>query len=179
MLQYTDNAREGGMGVDINAYRGTGGALAQFLATPPPGSTNPPPGNPTVRQGDSGSAVDLAQRDLYAAGFDPGPLDASFGPLTGAATRAFQTHAGLTPDTVIGPATWHALASAVDVVKEGYSGPLVTRAQIALGRAGFPPGAIDGVFGPHTTTTTRAFQTHVGLPADGIIGPLTLAKLRP
>jgi len=46
-----------------------------------------------LHRGDSGAAVRSLQRRLLAAGLDPGPVDARFGPRTAAAVRAFQkTH---------------------------------------------------------------------------------------
>jgi peptidoglycan L-alanyl-D-glutamate endopeptidase CwlK len=43
--------------------------------------------------------------------------------------------------------------------------------------AGFPPGAIDGEFGPGTEAAVLAFQRSSGLLADGIVGARTAAKL--
>ncbi len=43
-----------------------------------------------LHRGDSGAAVRTLQRRLLAAGVDPGPVDGTFGPRTGAAVRAFQ-----------------------------------------------------------------------------------------
>ncbi|WP_402463158.1 peptidoglycan-binding domain-containing protein [Isoptericola aurantiacus] len=59
----------------------------------------------TVRLGDTGQAVRAAQILL------PGGLavDGSFGPLTDAATREFQSMFAPPSDGVIGPITWHAL----------------------------------------------------------------------
>jgi peptidoglycan hydrolase-like protein with peptidoglycan-binding domain len=36
---------------------------------------------------------------------------------------------------------------------------------------------IDGVFGPATAAVVKAFQQMIGLPTDGIAGPVTLAAL--
>ena len=43
-------------------------------------------------------------------------------------------------------------------LKEGITGLPVDYAQLALSRAGFSVGAIDGVFGPVTRKATVAFQ---------------------
>jgi peptidoglycan hydrolase-like protein with peptidoglycan-binding domain len=34
----------------------------------------------------------------------------------------------------------------------------------------------DGIFGPDTAKASRAYQTQVGLVADGVIGPFTMAR---
>ncbi|MGV0912444.1 NlpC/P60 family protein [Martelella sp. FOR1707] len=49
------------------------------------------------------------QRQLAAAGFDPGPIDGIRGPKTIAAIRAFQAANGLTVDGIVGPETSSAL----------------------------------------------------------------------
>lgn len=53
--------------------------------------------------------VKAIQRALRAQGFDPGPLDGDFGPLTRKAVKRFQLKNGLSPDGVVGPVTWAAL----------------------------------------------------------------------
>ena len=56
----------------------------------------------TLRLGDKGSDVLALQKRLFA-------LDGHFGPTTEAAIKAFQQSRGLTPDGIVGPATWEAL----------------------------------------------------------------------
>jgi hypothetical protein len=58
-----------------------------------------------IRRGDRSSEVRRIQEALAAAGFDPGPIDGVFGPLTEAAVRTFQEAAGLTVDGIVGPDT--------------------------------------------------------------------------
>ncbi len=53
-----------------------------------------------------------------------------------------------------------------------------TRAvQWALTQLGFDVGTVDGKAGPRTTEALKAFQRMMGLTPDGIMGPLTKAKL--
>lgn len=62
-----------------------------------------------LRVGSSGQNVLTLQQKLREAGFNPGPLDGDFGPLTDRAVRAFQRARGLDVDGVAGPATAGAL----------------------------------------------------------------------
>jgi peptidoglycan L-alanyl-D-glutamate endopeptidase CwlK len=65
----------------------------------------------------------------------------------------------------------------VDSLKEGDKGPDVVELQTRLKAQGFPPGAIDGDFGPGTTAAVIAFQRSEGLLPDGVAGPRTAAAL--
>ena len=40
-----------------------------------------------------------------------------------------------------------------------------------------PPLDVDGMFGPRTENAVKAFQKYYGLGVDGVVGPLTWAKL--
>ncbi|MCX4910860.1 peptidoglycan-binding protein [Streptomyces sp. NBC_00878] len=61
---------------------------------------------------------------------------------------------------------------------EGLAGPEVAEAQCLLRRAGLSPGAIDGIFGPHTKRAVKQLQKRAGLVVDGLIGPHTWEALR-
>lgn len=67
--------------------------------------------NGVLRRGSSGRDVEVAQRALAAAGFDPGAIDGVFGARTERAVKAFQAFNGLPPDGIIGRQTWSALRS--------------------------------------------------------------------
>ncbi|SMO79671.1 peptidoglycan-binding domain-containing protein [Paracoccus laeviglucosivorans] len=55
--------------------------------------------------GATGKAVEKIQKALAAAGFDPGPIDKEYGPMTAAAVGAYQAAKGLIVDGQVGPNT--------------------------------------------------------------------------
>jgi len=68
---------------------------------------------PTLRKGDAGPYVTLAQTELIQRGYDLGSwgADGKFGAATEKAVRQFQQDWGLTVDGIIGPNTWAMLDS--------------------------------------------------------------------
>ncbi|RJS18758.1 hypothetical protein DRW03_24150 [Corallococcus sp. H22C18031201] len=65
--------------------------------------------SPLLKSGSHGAKVLELQKELKAAGFNPGPLDGKFGPKTKAAVVGFQKAHRLTQDGIVGPKTWGAL----------------------------------------------------------------------
>jgi peptidoglycan hydrolase-like protein with peptidoglycan-binding domain len=64
----------------------------------------------------------------------------------------------------------------------GGTSPAMTAASIKSLQAGLKStgcyaGSVDGVSGPATVQALRAFQSHSGITADGLVGPNTTAKL--
>ncbi|HSG79311.1 MAG TPA: peptidoglycan-binding protein [Acidimicrobiia bacterium] len=97
--------RDQGLYVDGKAGANTLARLAEVLGTPQIDASD----LATLRLGDRGDGVELAQTLLQRAGFDPGPIDGVFGSGTQGAARDFQADASLTADGVIGRRTWEAL----------------------------------------------------------------------
>ncbi|GAA2608530.1 MULTISPECIES: peptidoglycan-binding protein [Streptomyces] len=64
------------------------------------------------------------------------------------------------------------------ILAEGHAGPEVAEAQCLLREADLAPGAVDGIFGPHTKRAVKDLQKRSGLVVDGIIGPHTWKALR-
>lgn len=138
------------------------------------------PGQPTVRQGDTGNAVRRLQRALRRT---PDPsiiVDGIFGPATHAAVVEFQQGVGLVADGIVGPLTWAALPDGgpMPVLQNGSTGPVVSSLQTILTNGadqwgGVTPHGIDGVFGPHTRAAVEAFQRWAGVTADGVVGDQT------
>ncbi|MFC9504810.1 peptidoglycan-binding protein [Streptomyces sp. NPDC057002] len=64
------------------------------------------------------------------------------------------------------------------ILAKGHAGPEVAEAQCLLRDAGLSPGAVDGIFGPHTQRAVKDLQKRSGLVVDGIIGPHTWKALR-
>lgn len=134
----------------------------------------------TIAIGATGDDVKRVQRVL-ARRLEWNP----FGPITGAfdgtlesAVKSFQSAHGLVADGIVGPLTWAALPAyreASPTLQQGATGPVVAWLQRTLAGAvvtvGFAPyaGAIDGIFGPITATSVRAFQSFAGLTTNGIV----------
>ena len=121
-------------------------------------------------------------------------IDSSFGASTRNAVVAFQKLAGLTADGIVGRQTWDILVRAYRETQSivppisqkipaypgtslrlGSRGENVSIMQMALnvinqGWGNSNQLVVDGIFGAATEAAVRAFQTRVGLTADGIIG---------
>jgi peptidoglycan hydrolase-like protein with peptidoglycan-binding domain len=64
-----------------------------------------------LRINSRGAQVTRLQRELKAAGFNPGAVDGAFGRNTERAVRAYQARYRLQVDGVVGPRTWNKLLS--------------------------------------------------------------------
>jgi peptidoglycan hydrolase-like protein with peptidoglycan-binding domain len=62
---------------------------------------------------------------------------------------------------------------------QGAAVETILSVQKALQAKGFNPGKLDGIMGANTKAAIVAFQKANGLSADGVVGPLTSAKLFP
>ena len=65
------------------------------------------------------------------------------------------------------------------LLQRGDTGSDVRTAQTALIRAGYDPGAANGVFGAATERAVIQFQRVLGARQEGIIGPVTWQFLEP
>jgi len=117
---------------------------------------------------------DLQSR-LRTLGYDPGPIDGVFGPLTEAAVESFQRAQRLATDGVVGPRTGAALRRGGPREHAGLHP--VRELQRDLRAVGYEPGPIDGVYGPLTEAAVERFQTAQGLAVDGVAGRQTAARL--
>lgn len=147
------------------------------------------PGLP-LRRGDQGPAIAQVRAHLSRLGFlPPVPLvspDQHFDAEVEQAVLAFQQHRGLACDGVVGRQTWRLLDEARwrlgdRVVRYAPShlicGDDIAALQRRLHELGFDPGRVDGMFGPDTEHALREFQRNVGIPADGLCGPVTFKAL--
>jgi peptidoglycan hydrolase-like protein with peptidoglycan-binding domain len=64
-----------------------------------------------------------------------------------------------------------------ETLRRGSKGQQVRILQERLNELGFNCGAVDGSFGPATENAVKVFQLVYGLAPDGVVGPLTRAKL--
>ena len=104
---------------------------------------------------------------------------------SGTATTAKPTATTTKPTTTAKPTTTttktttppRVVDKPSDNVRLGDSGKGVEQIQTALTAHGFKV-VVDGKFGPATDQAVRAFQKKNGLKQDGIVGPITWAKLQ-
>lgn len=136
---------------------------------------------PVTQNGSNGHPIRTLQCLLRARGHNL-TVDGIFGAVTEAAVKAFQTKKRITPDGIVRPQTWLAL---IIRVEKGSSGDAVRGVQEEFQfRAGEPGKGlqVDGIFGPQTDSTVRAFQHALSLDVpsvlvDGIVGPITWQAL--
>ncbi len=171
------------------------------------GITSSYPGTP-LRRGSSGPNVVVVQASLnriaqnYPAIPKIADVDGIYGSRTEASVRAFQEIFNLSPDGIVGPATWYALVrlyTAVtslselrsqgqrfyainweypDPLQQGDSGEKISHLQYMLSVlssfiAQIPPVTVDGIFGPATADAVRAAQRFFGLPETGAVDDRT------
>lgn len=116
---------EAGIGVDAVVGPLTWSALGSGVSvggggTSAPTAPSAPVGQPKLRSGDRGSAVESLQSALNSSGASLS-VDGSFGPATASAVRALQSAAGIGVDAVVGPRTWNALGSDVRITSDSGS----------------------------------------------------------
>ncbi len=128
--------------------------------------------------------------------------DGIFAQDTEAAVLRFQEVFNLTPDGIVGNATWYAVERIYasvkrlneldsegivledvtkqypELLREGDTGNGVSNLQYFIDYLSayydtIPPLAIDGIFGPATRQAVEAAQRTFGLPVDGIVGEIT------
>ena len=165
------------------------------------------PGTP-LRRGTTGPSVVTVQASLnrIAQSYPAIPkipvVDGIFGSRTEAAVRKFQEIFNLTPDGIVGPATWYALVriyvavtrlaelrsqgqrfyanswATTDPIEQGDTGVKVEHLQYMLSVLSayipeIPPVNIDGIFGNATRAAVIAAQRRFGLPQTGIVDAQT------
>ncbi len=168
------------------------------------------PGTP-IREGDIGVNVARIQTSLnrISQNYPAIPkvtVDAVFGPATTAAVRAFQSIFSLTPDGIVGRATWYKLVllyvavqrvaelQSEGVIFSGYSwefSPTIalgeTNASVTLLQymlsvlsqfiSSLPALSITGTYNDATSQAVSAFQQYAGLPATGTVDQSTWQSL--
>jgi len=133
-----------------------------------------------IRQGSSGSVVTAAQAqlNLTPSGCASLVLDGLFGPLTRARVQEFQRNLRLSPDGIVGPVTWRALAELrSSTVAPGGSrcdnGNAIHQSKSAL----LAPAARAGAFNSLVPTGGGAALSSFTAPASITVGGVTLVPL--
>ena len=175
------------------------------------GITSSYPGAP-LRRGSTGPNVVVVQVSLnriaqnYPAIPKLATVDGIYGSRTEASVRVFQQVFGLTPDGIVGKATWYALVrlyTAVTALSElrsqgqqfyaiswaypgsisqGDSGQMVRHLQYMLSVLSsyipqIPPLTVDGIYGTDTRNAVLAAQRFLGLPQTGSVDDQTWDRI--
>ena len=125
-----------------------------------------------LREGDNNIGVSALQYYLsYLSDFYTSiprvSVDGIFGPSTADAVRAAQREFGLTPDGIVGEATWRAIYNAyIGIVS---TIPLQYISRYIPEIPGVNP---TGYFGARTQDAVIAFQNFYGVTPSGIVGPV-------
>lgn len=188
-----------------------GNNIEVVTEAPIQGVTQSYPGTP-LRRGSSGPNVVVIQASLnriaqnYPAIPKISPVDGLFGAQTEAAVRRFQEIFGLTPDGIVGSATWYELVRLYvgvnalaelrsqgqqfynvswnysGALQQGSTGTYVRQLQYMLlvlsnVISAIPRVEVDGVFGPATRNAVLAAQQYFGLPQTGAVDEQTWLRL--
>ena len=111
---------------------------------------------------------------VLALAFPATALAAGTGPTV--PTASASTRAGGAPPRAAHARPEHSVVAVGSGYRPGGS-PLVRVLQRDLDAAGYPPGPVDGLYGPRTGHAVAAFQAARGLPVDGVVGPRTWSAL--
>lgn len=122
--------------------------------------------NGEVENGSTGNNVKVIQQDLRGLGYEINTIDGSFGTETKTAVQTFQKNNALYVDGIVGNSTMACIKQKVEYV------------QTLLKDAGYTFGSVDGYFGDATKNEVERFQIDAKLYVDGIVGNVTLAKLK-
>ena len=183
------------------------GNVETVVNAPIRGNRSSYPGTP-LRRGSTGPNVVIVQTSInrIAQNYPAIPkitnVDGIYGSRTEASVRAFQEIFGLTPDGIVGPATWYALVrlytavtrlselrslgqqfyainwSPPNALQVGSTGEKVRLLQYMLSTLSnfipeIPPVAIDGIFGNATRAAVLAAQRRFRLPETGVVDSTT------
>jgi murein L,D-transpeptidase YcbB/YkuD len=120
------------------------------------------------------------QTALQKTGYYTGKIDGLYGASTVDAVKKLQSANGLPTTGYVDRATAAALSSAM----ASKGGAAATQAlahtsavQATLKLAGYWTGPVDGQWTPELTDALKKFQTHLGVPATGVVDTATLSAL--
>ncbi|WP_008312899.1 peptidoglycan-binding domain-containing protein [Leptolyngbya sp. PCC 6406] len=130
---------------------------------------------PTLRLGSEGTTVRELQGMLTLLGYYSGPIDGQFQPTTQIAVEQFQRAAALTPDGIVGPATWNRLLPTPSSELSPPTATVPAETQQTAASPSEPPDSTPPVSeaSPSTTPTPASFTQPVDLPVLrlGMHGP--------
>ena len=154
---------------------------------------------PTLRKGSKGLAVKALHQVLTEMGVYTGPMSDTYTNQTRKAVIAAQELFAITQDGIAGPQTLHLLdlesytvetstmggnnsgntdtGTSSSYLQKDMRGDKVKKLQKRLLELGYNTGKADGVFGDITLSAVLLYQKNAKITQDGIVGPVTWAKL--
>ena len=128
---------------------------------------------PTQSFDDRGADVRALQHLLRFHGINQ-EVNGNFGAHTVEAVKTFQRRNKLTPDGIVGPATW---AKLTPTLRHGMRNEAVRALQLELDAKFGASIAVQGHFDDHTLAVLKRFQGHMGLAETGIVDETTWRNL--
>jgi peptidoglycan hydrolase-like protein with peptidoglycan-binding domain len=119
--------------------------------------------------------VRTLQRHLAWLGFEPGPVDGRYGPLTTGAVMRFQQAHDLPVDGQVGALTVSAMRAERPTTAHVER---IKALQTHLTWLALDPGPIDGNYGPRTASAVAQFQRTHNLNPNGRVDPDTASAIR-
>lgn len=146
----------------------------------------------SYRRGDEADEIGVIQQALTELDLYYADVTGHYGARTERAVRLFQRkyrliQTGIADETTIrrlyeaagidAPSLPQKTQTVASVLRKGASGDAVRRLQADLEALDYYTGTITGSYGSLTKEAVRRFQRAHGLDADGVAGPLTLARI--
>lgn len=128
---------------------------------------------PVLQYNHRGNDVKSLQYLLKGWGYAPSSIDGVFGSGTRSKVQQWQSSRGLSADGYMVDADWAKMVPTLSKGRPEMARDHVRALQYALNSKRSAGLAVDGLFGSGTKAAVQSFQSHMGISADGVVGPTT------